>query len=87
MDSEQAVMLILLTNNTFLISNVEEVVADLGQPDCKLINPYVIENGNNLTPWLTEFTRTNELMISSDKILTIVEPKKTLLDKYLEITQ
>lgn len=87
MDSEQAVMLILLTNNTFLISNIEEVVADLGQPDCKLTNPYVVENETTIFPWLTEFTRTNELMISSDKILTIVEPKKTLLDKYLELTQ
>ena len=87
METEQSVMLILLTNNTFLISKIEELIADLGQPDCKLTNPYVIENDNNLSPWLTEFTRTSELMISSDKILTIVEPKKTLLDKYLELTQ
>lgn len=87
MDSEQSVMLILLVNNTFLISNIEEIVADLGQPDCKLINPYVVENETIFTPWLIEYTRTNEIMISSDKILTIVEPKKTLLDKYLELTQ
>jgi hypothetical protein len=81
-----AVMLVILTNNTFLICEVEEVLADLGQPDCKLINPHEIR-GENLHPWLTDYTKTKELMISSDKILTIAEPKKTLLDKYLELTQ
>ena len=86
MDSEKVVMLVLLTNNTFLICEVEEVVADLGQPDCKLINPYMID-GDNMQPWMTEYTKNKELMISSDKILTIFEPKKTILDKYLELTQ
>ena len=33
---------ILLTNNTVLISEIEEVGADVGEPDCKLINPYII---------------------------------------------
>jgi hypothetical protein len=76
-----------LTNNTFLISKIEEIGADLGQPDCKLINPYVINSELNLTPWLEEITKNDDILISSDKILTIVEPKKTLLDKYLELTQ
>jgi hypothetical protein len=86
MDSEKMVMLVLLTNNTFLICEVEEVVADLGQPDCKLMNPYIID-GDDMQPWMTDYTKTKELMISSDKILTIFEPKKTILDKYLELTQ
>jgi hypothetical protein len=70
-----------------LITQIEEVAADLGQPDCKLINPYLINADLELSPWLDCFTKNNEVMMSSDKILTLVEPKKTLLDKYLEVTQ
>ena len=87
MESEKTVMLILLINNTFLISNIAEVVSELGQPDCKLTEPYILTDTDKLEPWLNEYTRDNEIMISSDKILTLVEPKKTLLDKYLELTQ
>lgn len=74
-------------NNIILITEIEEVSADIGEPDCKLINPYVVESDLSLTPWLSDITKNNELMMNSDKILTIVEPKKTLLDKYLELTQ
>ena len=36
------IKVLALTNNQLLISEVEEVgSADIGQPDCKLINPYV----------------------------------------------
>lgn len=84
---ESQIVALILTNNTFLISKIEEIGADLGQPDCKLINPYVINSELNLTPWLEEITKNDDILISSDKILTIVEPKKTLLDKYLELTQ
>ena len=80
-------MVLLLVNNTTLITQIEEVSADLGEPDCKLINPYVVDSDLSLRNWLTDITKDNELMMNSDKILTIVEPKKTLLDKYLELTQ
>jgi hypothetical protein len=74
-------------NNTSLISKVEEVLADIGQPDCKLIKPYIIGDDGKIEPWLTDFTNNDEVMISSDKIITLVEPKKSLLDQYLEFTQ
>jgi hypothetical protein len=74
-------------NNTILVTEIEEVSADIGEPDCKLINPYLLDLDLNLIPWLNDITKSNELMMNSDKILTIVEPKKTLLDKYLELTQ
>lgn len=80
-------MILFLMNNIILITEIEEVSADIGEPDCKLINPYVVESDLSLTPWLSDITKNNELMMNSDKILTIVEPKKTLLDKYLELTQ
>ena len=85
---------ILLTNNTVLLSEIEEVGADVGEPDCKLVNPYVImtsdqkitiqENVATLTPWMKKFTKETVFMISSDKILTLTEPTETLLEKYQE---
>ena len=82
------VMLVYLVNNTFLISEVEELVAsDIGQPDCKLINPYTLDFSGKLEPWLFTFTKDEYIMISSDKILTIVEPNTELIEKYLEVKQ
>ena len=53
-----------------------------GEPDCKLTEPMVVKDGDTLTPWLVESTTQNEFMISSDKILTLVDPKPTLVEKY-----
>lgn len=70
-------------NNTILVSQVTEVSADLGEPDCKLIEPFVIiQSTGELVPWCVDFTTQNEFMISSDKILTIADPNTTLLEKY-----
>jgi hypothetical protein len=70
-------------NNTILVSQVTEVSADLGEPDCKLIEPFVVvQSTGELVPWCVDFTTQNEFMISSDKILTIADPNTTLLEKY-----
>ena len=63
----KAIKVILLTNNTVLISEIEEVGADVGEPDCKLINPYIIttsdqkitiqENVATLSPWMKRFSK------------------------------
>jgi len=87
MEEPKVIMLILLMNNIFLISEIEEVVADIGRPDCKLTNPYLIADNEVAEPWLTEYTDDSYIMISSDKILTLIQPKQTFLDKYLELTQ
>tara|TARA_R100000008_G_scaffold23578_1_gene12653 strand:+ start:615 stop:884 length:270 start_codon:yes stop_codon:yes gene_type:complete len=87
-----------LTNQQLLISEIEEVAAiDIGQPDCKLINPFVIKTSDEkitiqegvvtLSPWLLSITQDDIFMISSDKILTICEPMPTLLQKYLDLTK
>ena len=74
-----------------MISEIVEVAAvDIGQPDCKLLNPFVIntESGQTiLEPWLLDITRDDTFMLSSDKILTLCEPTPTLLEKYLDITR
>ena len=80
----------LTTTQQLLISEIVEVAAiDIGQPDCKLVNPFVIntESGQTvLEPWLFNITRDDTFMMSSDKILTLCEPTPTLLEKYLDIT-
>ena len=84
---DKLVKVILLTSNQKLISEIEEVGAEIGEPDCKLINPMEIWEGNNLTPWMTDHTMQDTFMISSDKIITLADPMPTLLEKYLEHTK
>jgi len=74
---------LLLKNNQVIVSEIVEVGSDLGEPDCKLINPFLLEN-QELTTWL-DFTDQNELMIHSDSIMTIADPKEELLAKYFEM--
>ena len=81
---EKTIKLILLTNSERLISEISEVAADIGDPNCKLINPHEIWEGHNLCPWMKDDTDQTEFMINSDKIITMVDPKKELLEKYLE---
>ena len=69
-------------NSLKIVTQIEEVLADIGDPNCKMIEPYVVGEQDTLSPWLVEFTSQNEFMISSDKILTMLEPKPTLLEKY-----
>ena len=80
------VQVLCLTNKLLLLSTIEEVLADIGQPDCKLTNPYLIENGE-LTPWLTDVSDDEVVMMSSDKILTVVAPNQKLLDEYESLTK
>ena len=92
MTIEPEILVVVLTNQLNLISEIEQTYAsDLGEPDCKLINPCVIEKditGNyQIRKWLSDFTNNKTLMISSDKILTLVEPNKTFIDEYLKITK
>ena len=80
---EKQIQLIVLTNNLKLVSQIEEVAAiDIGAPDCKLVEPYLVGEQDTLSPWLVDVTNQNTFMLSSDKILTIVDPKPTLLEKY-----
>ena len=81
------VKVIVLTNQKNLISQIEEVPSELGEPDCKLIKPFVIKSDNSLEPFLMDVTNETVLMMSSDKILTLVEPLPTLLEKYQSLTK
>jgi hypothetical protein len=84
---ERIIKIILLTNSERLISQIEEVGADIGEPDCKLINPMEICEGNSLAPWMIDHTKQDTFMINSDKIITLAEPMPTLLEKYIDLTK
>ena len=78
-------MIMVLMDQTRLISQIEEVGADIGEPDCKLTEPFTINVDGTLTPWLLDVTDENQFMISSDKILTMVEPNSTYLKMYEDL--
>ena len=79
----EPVKVLVLTTNQILVSQIEEVVPlDIGDPNCKLIEPFILGENDTLAPWLIDVTNENEFMICSDKILTLVEAKPTLLEKY-----
>ena len=68
-----------------IVTQVEEVQSELGGPDCKLTEPFIVGDDNTLSPWLVESTNQSIFMLSSDKILTLVDPKPTLLEKYQDL--
>jgi len=84
---ERTIKCLLLKTDKVLITEIIEVGSELGEPDCKLINPFKLNEVDGefyLEPWLT-FTTQNEYMMHSDSILTIVDPSPTLLEKYQDL--
>ena len=84
MKKENLKILILL-NNQKVISEIEEVQSELGEPDCKFVEPFIVNEDGTLSPWLLDVTTQNTFMISSDKILTLVEPNSKLVQKYEDV--
>ena len=78
---------ILLTTGQILITQIDEVGADIGEPDCKMTNPFLLKDDGTLEPWLLNVSRHDEFMISSEKIITLTEPMPTLVEKYEELTK
>ena len=81
----KTVKCLLLKVDTVLVTEIIEVGSELGEPDCKLINPCKIDTEGNLVLW-PDITDQREMMIHSDSILTIVDPKPEIIQKYLELT-
>ena len=78
-----SIQILYLTNNLVLVSKIKEVLADIGQPDCMLEDPCVIKD-NKVIRWMSNVTESLQMFISSDKILTLVDPNQKILDDYLE---
>jgi len=85
------IKILVLVTNQILISQIEEVGADIGEPDCKLIKPFLIKEPplegltRTLEPFLMGVTKQDTFMMSSDKILTLADPTPTLLEKYEDL--
>ena len=75
---------LLLKIDNVVVCEVEEIQAELGEPDCKIMNPYQYDKDTGLTPW-PDFAGKTEMMLRSDDILTMVEPKQEIIDEYLEL--
>jgi hypothetical protein len=85
----KSIKVIALVSGQILISQIEEVTSELGEPDCKISYPYVINvtENNTLVPFLNDVTGQSTFMISSDKILTLADPKPTMLELYQSLTK
>lgn len=83
----QNLKILILKNDAILITEVEEVETELGGPDCKLINlcQMLVSNENtyDMKKWPV-FTDQRTLMIHSDSIFTIIDPKPDQIELYLK---
>ena len=85
--SKENLKLLVLPTNQILLTQIEEAGGDIGEPDCRLIEPFLVNDDGTLSPWLVSLTNQNSFMIHSDKILTIVEPNGKLVDKYNDLVK
>lgn len=89
------VQVILLKNDVVLISEIEEVGADIGEPDCLLKNPYQILSKHEtdappqdrFVKWMNEYTDSDKFMLRSDDVLTFMEPNEKLVEFYKELSK
>ena len=77
---------ILIDIDNVLISEIVEIDAEIGEPNCKLINPSLFKDIDDMKPWKSEVTNQTEFMIRSEDILTIADPTGTVVDRYVELT-
>ena len=74
---------LLLKIGTTLIAEMMEVGAEVGEPDCRLINPFRFTDEGVFVRW-PAVTDQRTLMIHSDSILTIVDPSEDIMKEYKE---
>ena len=84
--SEQSIKCVLMDVDNVVIAEVIETDAEIGDPNCKLLNPYLFNSIDDMTPWKSDITNQTEFMIRSEDILTIADPNGTVIDKYIELT-
>ena len=54
---------VLIDVDTVLISEIVEIDAELGNPNCKLIKPYIFNSIDDMKPWKSDITNQTEFMI------------------------
>ena len=84
--TDNPVKCLLVDADNVLISEVEEVPSEIGDPDCKLIKPYRFYGLDKMEPWVKASNQT-EYMIRSSDILTIADPSPEVIEAYLKLTE
>ena len=77
---------VLIDVDNVLITEVVEIDAEIGDPNCKLIKPYLFNSIDDMKPWKSDITTQTEFMIRSEDILTIADPTQEVIDNYLGLT-
>ena len=77
---------VLIDVDNVVVAEVVEMDAEIGDPNCKLIKPYLFNSIDDMTPWKSEITNQTEFMIRSEDILTIADPTNEVIEKYTELT-
>jgi hypothetical protein len=76
---------ILLKDGTYLVSKIQEILADYGMPNCKLITPLqILNDGTKFCTW-PKYRDQDEILVSSDSFLTIYDPDAKVLKEYHEL--
>ena len=85
MEETKVIKVLLLTSQEIIVSEIDEVAAEFGDPNCKLTKPYIFKDGT-LHKWMQDYTEQNEIMINSDKIVTLVTPSPMIFEQYSKVT-
>ena len=83
---DKVVKCVLIDTDNVLITEIVEMDAEIGDPNCKLINPLLFNGLDDMKPWKSDITNQTEFMIRAEDILTIADPTGTVVDKYIELT-
>ena len=83
---DKVVKCVLIDTDNVLITEIVEMDAEIGNPNCKLINPLLFNSVDDMKPWKADVTNQTEFMIRAEDILTIADPTGTVIDKYIELT-
>jgi len=75
---------LILQNGLILIAKIEEIDAEIGDPNCKISDVALVNSDDTVSTWLT-CTEQKDLLFRSEDILTIVEPKSSIIKSYMEI--
>ena len=82
---DKTIKCLLVNYDNVLISEISEVDAEIGEPNCRLTNPYLFVSLDDMKPWI-EASNQVDYMIRSEDILTMADPAPEVIEKYLELT-
>ena len=55
MEETKVIKVLLLSSQEIVVSEIEEIAAEFGDPNCKLTKPYKIVEGD-LQKWMEDYT-------------------------------